>query len=101
PIICKKLEDKLKVYCAAEGLPLPRRPGHTDAEPTNLPAPAQGTKRRAPTARQYIPKFRSGGWAILRTLETFPQDASVTKAEIIRVAHQFCDSSFDIPSDNK
>jgi crossover junction endonuclease MUS81 len=82
---------------------LPCKPGHANSEPVDLPAPApgQGTKRRATSARQYIPKFRSGGWAILRALETFPQDASVTKAEIVRVAHQFCDSSFDTPSDNK
>ena len=101
PIICKKLEDKLKVYCAAEGLPLPHKPGQMDIEPTDLPVPGQGTKRCAPSTRQYIPKFRSGGWAILRALETFPQDVSVTKAEIVRVAHQFCDSSFDTPLDNK
>jgi crossover junction endonuclease MUS81 len=101
PIICKKLEDKLKVYCAAEGLPMPNKPGHTNTEPTDLPGPSQGAKRKAPSARQYIPKFRSGGWAILRALETFPQNASVTKAELVRVAHQFCDSSFETPLDNK
>jgi crossover junction endonuclease MUS81 len=79
---------------------MPRKPRHTTAETQDTNASTQGTKRRAPE-RQYIPRYRSGGWAILRALETFPPKAAVTKAEIIRVAHQYCDSSFDTPLDNK
>jgi crossover junction endonuclease MUS81 len=78
---------------------MPPKPGHT-ADSTDLNPPSQGTKRRAP-ARQYIPKYRSGGWAILRALETFPPDTSATKAEIIRVANEFSDASFDTPQDSK
>jgi crossover junction endonuclease MUS81 len=82
---------------------MPLKPGQT--APTANPfqetdLPTQVPKRR-PLARQYIPKYRSGGWAILRALETFPPDASKTKADIVRVAHQYCDSSFDTPLDNK
>jgi len=108
--ICKKLEDKLRVYCAAEGLPMPSKPGQSSIQQdqqittTGMPsttAVVAGTKKRAATARTYIPKYRSGGWAILRALETFPPDSSQTKADIIRVAHQYCDSSFDTPMDNK
>ena len=101
--IAKKLEEKLRAYCTAEGVAMPERPGHTqqdDGPPGVSTTTRTGTKRRAP-ARQYIPKYRSGGWAILRALDTFPPDASVTKAEIIRVAHQYCDSSFDTPMDSK
>ena len=61
---------------------------------------SQGAKRRAPT-RKYIPQYRSGGWAILRALNIINRDEPVTKAEIIRVAHPFCDSSFETPLDNK
>ena len=82
---------------------MPRKPGQTTpinpSQETSLP-PTQPPKRRA-LARQYIPKYRSGAWAILRALETFPPDAAKTKAEIVHVAHQYCDSSFDTPLDNK
>jgi crossover junction endonuclease MUS81 len=106
------LEDKLRVYCAAEGLPMPLKPGHSATEQqvaaaaagipsTTTTTTTTGTKKRSATSRTYIPKYRSGGWAILRALETFPPDSSQTKADIIRVAHQYCDSSFDTPMDNK
>jgi crossover junction endonuclease MUS81 len=101
--IAKKLEDKLRTYCAAEGLPMPEKPGHTqdpDLPTGDSTATKTGTKRRA-LVRQYIPRYRTGGWAILRALDTFPPDASVTKADIVRVAHQYCDTSFDTPLDNK
>ena len=103
--ICKKLEDKLRVYCAAEGLPMPTKPGQATIQEQEVPLSSTttttGAKRRAAPTRTYIPKYRSGGWAILRALETFPPNSSQTKAEIIRVAHQYCDSSFDTPLDNK
>jgi crossover junction endonuclease MUS81 len=80
---------------------MPLKPGQAESQEDPLIAALnQGTKRRAP-ARQYIPKLRSGAWAILRALETFPLEASVTKTDIIRVARQFCDTSFDTPVDNK
>jgi crossover junction endonuclease MUS81 len=78
---------------------MPLKPGHTGDSTEPNPS-SQGTKRRAP-ARQYIPKYRSGGWAILRALETFPPDTSATKAEIIRAAYEFSDASFDTPQDSK
>jgi len=82
---------------------MPPKPGQV-AQPQDDPEPpmaSQGAKRRAPATRQYIPKYRSGAWAILRALETFPIEASVTKTDIIRVARQFCDTSFDTPLDSK
>jgi len=82
---------------------MPLKPGQTavSMNPSqDSEQPSQVPKRR-PLARQYIPKYRSGGYAILRALETFPPDAAKTKAEIVHVAHQFCDSSFDTPLDNK
>lgn len=104
PGICKKLEDKLKAYCSAEDLPTPLKPGHAPTASQeageDVFLPSQACKRRAP-AKPYIPRYRSGGWAILRALETFPPDVFVTKAEIVRVAHQYCDSSFDVAIDNK
>ena len=86
---------------------MPLKPGHsttqqqvtTNAVPST--ATTTGMKKRAATSRTYIPKYRSGGWAILRAFETFPPDSSQTKADIVRVAHQYCDSSFDTPMDNK
>lgn len=79
---------------------MPLKLNNATAETQDTNTSTQGAKRRAPT-RQYIPRYRSGGWAILRALETSPPEAAMTKAEIIRVAHQYCDSSFDTPLDNK
>ena len=102
PGICKKLEDKLKAHCQAEGIPMPLKPGQT-TQPDIFPPPSSqgaGPKRKAPV-RQYIPKYRSGGYAILRALETFPPEKLVTKAEITGIAYQYCDSPFDAPSESK
>lgn len=83
---------------------MPLKPGQSTSTGSQdllvIPSASQGTKRRGPT-KQYIPKFRSGAWAILRALETFPPDSSVTKTDIIRVARPFCDTSFDTPTDSK
>lgn len=103
PGIAQKLEEKLRSYCTAEGLPMPEKPGH-NARGGDIPDAAGGAKagaKKRAAPRQYIPKYRSGAWAILRALDTFPPDANVTKAEIIRVGHQYCDSSFDTPMDNQ
>ena len=80
---------------------MPPKPGHMSEPPQFPDQVAEGPSRKRVATRQYIPRFRSGAWAILRALETFPPEASVTKAEIVRVAQEFCDASFDTPLDNK
>jgi len=79
---------------------MPLKPGQT-TELTTLPESTAGPSKKRTVTKQYIPRYRSGAWAILRALETFPPDASITKVEIIRVAQPFCDSDFMTPLDNQ
>ncbi|RTE77363.1 Crossover junction endonuclease MUS81 [Fusarium euwallaceae] len=104
PKLCERLEDNLKKYCQQNGLPMPPHPksrkattsaGGNDAEGSSKPA----KKARKPKA--YVPAFRSGAFALVIGLSTLDEDASVgmTKAELIEVAQNHCDSSFTAPSD--
>lgn len=79
---------------------MPQKPGHV-AEPPAIPEPAANPPKKRAVTKQYIPRYRSGGWAILRGLATFPPDTSVTKIDIFRVSQPFCDTSFDTPLDTK
>ena len=64
------------------------------AEP--VPAPK---KQRKP--KPYVPAFRSGPYAILLALATLDEDSDerLTKAQIIGLAQEHCDSSFSAPSE--
>jgi crossover junction endonuclease MUS81 len=79
---------------------MPSKPGDR-AEPPSFPDQSTNPGKKRAVTKQYIPRYRSGAWAIMRALEDFPPGATVTKAEIIRLAQPFCDSSFDTPLDTK
>lgn len=62
------------------------------------------TKRQRRTPRTYVPRYRSGSYAILIALsqqrDEFNQQYA-TKEEIIRVAQNYCNASFDMPEPGK
>ncbi|KAF7562750.1 hypothetical protein G7046_g1371 [Stylonectria norvegica] len=107
PKLCERLEDKLKQHCQANGLPAPKRPrgrkslvsgqdGEAeDGEESGRPA----KKARKPKA--YVPAFRSGAYALVVTLSTQEEDATIgmTKADLTEAAQSHCDSSFTAPND--
>ncbi|KAF3160707.1 Crossover junction endonuclease mus81 [Orbilia oligospora] len=59
---------------------------------------AQPTKRvrRPRTTKQYIPRARSGGYAILMALSELEYGDSIGKDELCRRAQPYCDSSFTL-----
>lgn len=127
-----RLEKRMAKYCQENGLPMPTRASGNKARCANYSSTAwvskkhcdiegsgSGSKRageqlddasqesgkrqrRAP--RTYVPRYRSGSYAILLALsqqsEEFNQQCA-TKEEIIRIAQNHCNSSFDMPEPGK
>lgn len=52
-------------------------------------------------AKQYVPALRSGPYALMLGLATLDEGTSqaLTKAQLIEIAQEHCDSSFTAPSD--
>ncbi|EEU47749.1 uncharacterized protein NECHADRAFT_30846 [Fusarium vanettenii 77-13-4] len=104
PKLCERLEDNLKKYCQQNGLPMPPHPKSRKAMTSAGGDDGEGSARPAKKARKpkaYVPAFRSGAFALVIGLSSLDEDASVgmTKAELIEVAQNHCDSSFTAPSD--
>ncbi|CAG8552039.1 18251_t:CDS:2 [Gigaspora rosea] len=119
PGICQRLEMRLKQHCEETGQPVPQRP---DELPTlskskkskksnsqdNLscdyePEPKR-QKTTTTTPKIYVPKYRSGAYAIMLALyksSEINSNSSMTKTDLIKEAQRYCDSSFDIPSGNQ
>lgn len=110
PKACKKLKNvgnkmvanfqkHLVSFCLEYGYPLPD-PWNPDLLEDLAPKRARTSsnsdatvKRRKPA--KYVPRRRSGGYAILLALYLTDRDRNgLRKDEIIKVAGQFCDSSF-------
>ncbi|CAG8734796.1 3256_t:CDS:2, partial [Ambispora leptoticha] len=72
------------------------------AEASGVNEPPLKKQKRKST---YVPKYRSGSYAILLGLYLShtknPNDNGITKPELIKIAQQFCDSSFDMPQSSK
>ena len=68
--------------------------GDEDEDEDGSPQPAKRTRK----AKPYIPKLRSGPYAIMKALSNLHEGASLSKAHLIDQAQQYCDSSFTVPS---
>ncbi|CAO3586794.1 unnamed protein product [Absidia cylindrospora] len=104
PKLAIRLEKKMMDYCEENGLPVPERrkkgKRRLDSGIDNsrdLEGPSTN-KRARPPPRPYIPRFRTGSYAILLTLLDFKDDGQVaaTKTEIIRHGQSYCDASMDL-----
>ncbi|KAI8089851.1 uncharacterized protein BX664DRAFT_264129, partial [Halteromyces radiatus] len=110
PKLALRLEKKMIDYCEQNGLPVPRRTkgkrkrkastSTTEMEDNSSDDPA--TKRRKRLSRPYIPRYRTGGYAILLSLlhccgNEGGGNHAFTKEEIIRYGQQFCNTSMDLP----
>ncbi|KAJ6258511.1 hypothetical protein Dda_6554 [Drechslerella dactyloides] len=77
--------------------PAASRNVNLDGEDGEEEAPQPAKKPRKPRAeKQYVPRPRTGGYAVLRALAEFEQGARVSKDELVRHAQPFCDSSFTL-----
>ena len=108
PDICNRLVHAYEAYCAANGLPPPQRACGAQrrqvaqaidaylAEP--LPAPKR--RRRAQQPAAYVPKKRSGAYALMLALHAIDEtEGCATKERLVALAQPHCDASFTAPSD--
>ncbi|OLN95872.1 Crossover junction endonuclease MUS81 [Colletotrichum chlorophyti] len=103
--LSSRLTDKLKEHCEANGLPMPKNPRPSKQDRASLGGadddddPAAPKRVRKP--KPYVPTYRSGPYALLLALSTLDEDAQLgmTKANLIELAQENCDSSFTAPSD--
>ena len=108
PDICNRLVHAYEAYCAANGLPPPQRACAAQkrqvaqaidaylAEP--LPAPKRRRRARQPAA--YVPKKRSGAYALMVALHAIDEtEGCATKERLVALAQPHCDASFTAPSD--
>ncbi|KAJ5643655.1 uncharacterized protein N7484_006162 [Penicillium longicatenatum] len=100
PKLCDRLTDKLKAYCAENGLPMPEPPGKATKRTSDTGVAEQPAKKPR-KAKPYVPALRSGPYAILLALATIGENASqgMAKAQLIDIAQPYCDSSFTAPTD--
>lgn len=109
PKLVDWLTDKMNEHCDANGLPRPKKAGggakrRPDLETASLQdrdtVITEQPKKKARTVKQYIPKPRSGAYAIILALSAQAGPGrGMTKSELQREAQPFCDSSFTVPSD--
>ena len=105
--IAEKLERRLKDHQSgldpgSKAVESTKRKSKIDSdseqENDETKAKPAAKKPRKRVVKEYIPAYRSGGYAILMALLRHGQQvAFLTKAEIMRHAQPFCDSSFDVP----
>lgn len=106
PKLCDRLAVMLKAFCDENGLPMPTkgRKRSRVSEASNS-EPVESEKHspvRKPRKKQaYVPKLRSGAYALLKALSTLDQETSeaIPKDRLIALAQPLCDSSFTAPSD--
>jgi len=106
-LLAKKLTEKMEEFCTENGLPKPTMPKgkkraiipgeDSNDEEESGPSPAK--KKKKTTTKAYVPKLRSGAYAILIALGSTGDDDDVglTKQETIALAEEHCDSSFTAP----
>lgn len=106
PKLCDRLTEKLKAFCEDNGLPMPskgrKRKRPSEALNSEPPEPEQTSPVRKPRRTQnYVPKLRSGAYALVMALSTLNQEANeaIPRDRLIELAQPLCDASFTAPSD--
>lgn len=116
PKLCERLTVELQKYCEEEGIPMPEHPmrskkrkgasratavGLGGADEDDEDGPSAPPAKKARKAKPYVPKYRSGAYALMVALSGMDPDAPVgmAKQDLIEAAELYCDSSFTAPSD--
>lgn len=103
PKLCDRLSQKLEEHCRQNGLPMPsktknnKRSSGAHQDESEQQSPPRKVRKTQP----YVPKLRSGAYAILLALATLDQESNqaISKDELIALAQPHCDASFTTPSD--
>lgn len=121
PKLCERLTVQLQKHCLENNLEMPEHPmaskkrkgqgtarstgataldgdGDADEDGDGLLAPPAKKPKKA---KQYVPTYRSGAYALVVALSKEPEDAAVgmSKQDLIDAAQPYSDSSFTAPSD--
>ncbi|KOS20441.1 Crossover junction endonuclease MUS81 [Escovopsis weberi] len=108
PKLCDRLKKKMEEHCRQNGLPMPTRSrgkraagAAADQDAMESEDDSQPKTKKPRKPRAYVPAFRSGAYALLIGLATYPEgtSAGMTKSELIEVAQPHCDASFTAPAD--
>ncbi|CAD6443320.1 a8c3b8af-e3d0-49e4-8065-2a2dcdea57bf-CDS [Sclerotinia trifoliorum] len=102
--LAKRLTDSLEKYCDEMGIAMPKKPrgkkrksvaagGLDNGDDPASPSPSPKKARKTKT---YVPKLRSGAYAIMLALGTQQRNSriGITKEEIIAFAEPYSDHSF-------
>lgn len=106
PKLCDRLADKLKTFCEANGLPVPvkgqkkKRPSEAQESAAD-DAGADSPVRKQRKTQPYVPKLRSGAYALVMALGELDQETNqaIPKDELMAKAQPHSDASFYAPSD--
>ncbi len=93
--LCQRLTEKMEKHCEENGLPMPKRSRKASTALDGDPDPVP--KKRAKSSL-YVPKIRSGAYALLLALGTLKRDEEIHKEALIQLAQEHCDSSFTVPN---
>nr|CAG8573282.1 2604_t:CDS:2 [Entrophospora candida] len=118
PIICKKLEKKLKEHCDEHDLTMPEPPDeisnskqvivteniNQDQEKRNSNFFESKKRKKATSSKTYVPKYRTGPYAIMVALYKSYKDElthSMTKSDLLREAQKYSDTSFEVSNNRR
>ncbi|KAJ2899738.1 hypothetical protein MKZ38_002812 [Zalerion maritima] len=101
--LCERLTDKMNKHCQQNGLPIPKRSRNNARSLDEALAleeinpPLRPKRQRKP--KPYVPKLRSGPYALLLALGDMDEDgrSGLSKSEVIEAAQPHCDASFTVP----
>ncbi|KAI8967172.1 hypothetical protein BDF20DRAFT_902126 [Mycotypha africana] len=108
--LVKSLEERMRKYCKDNNLPMPQRPNNPTGkgnkrkhtEDTDSPG-SSSSSSRARATKPYIPRYRTGAYAILLALRDFldvGQDEA-TREQICQLAQDHCDASLTLAEPGK
>lgn len=96
-VICKRLTDRMVKHCEENGLPPPMK-ARQQAVAQDV---GEGVSKKPRKAKDYVPKYRSGGYALILALSKLREDEEIAKTVLMERAQIYSDASFTTPSDPK
>lgn len=96
--ICKALEKKLKKHCQESGLEMPSPPGGSGQGAAESNESQPDTTRPKRKTRPYVPRYRSGAYAMLLALRIYDKShpgKGLGKTDLVRLSKSRCDQPFD------
>lgn len=111
PKLCQRLAEKLEEHCRQNGLPMPTKTpqkrrttmaqdiAEEEALGSTTGTAEERPKKRIRKQKEYVPKIRSGAYALIMALGTLDKtrgNRSLSKDELVEIAQPWCDASFTV-----